>query len=248
MEANRRKTNEINLMTRTIVSGFIHQTETNYNTHPLMPDLPLFIILSFFDNYPIFEYFIVPNEQKSYFKHDKHTKIISHQMHINNSMNNTIYGYVDIFTNINAIYCWSFRILRNNYDWICIGIINKSLSTQNNINYDFCDLECNKNDINNNNNDNSEFYGSDGFDLYCSAKNQHSNISYKTWKYKEWKFDDIIKMEVNTKNKSIKYFINDIEQGIAFKNIKFKGMIFNLAVSFYMDESLQLIDFKCCLI
>ena len=109
-------------------------------------------------------------------------------------------------------------------------------------------MECKFNQNDKDKHNMSQFYGSDGFDLYCSPNNKHSNISYKTWKYKQWKYNDIIKMEINTKNKAIKYFINEYEQGIAFKNIQFKGMMFNLAVSFYMDESLQLIDFQCVLV
>ena len=58
--------------------------------------------------------------------------------------------------------------------------------------------------------------------------------------------DDLIKMEVNTKEKTIKYYKNDKDLGIAIYNINFKNNIkYNLAISMdFKSDCVKLINFK----
>ena len=58
---------------------------------------------------------------------------------------------------------------------------------------------------------------------------------------------DNIKLEFNVKRKTIKYYINNIDQGIAFRNIHFSDKTkYNIFVSMYTaKDSVQMIDFKC---
>ena len=234
MDSFVRKSKDINTLTQTIVYGFIHSSEdSTYIIH----DIPIFIILSYFYNYQIHEHFDVnlfPScNSIPPFNYDSQSKTIKHSAYGTNGKNHTIYGYFDINGSVKGIYQWIFKIIRNDENLICIGI--ELSGNKQNIFTDFCDIDSFKID------NKSDFYATNGYDLYC--KNTE-NISFQTYKEYEWNDNDLIKMEINTNNGTILYFINDINQGIAFKNIKFNHIIFNLAVSFFMNESLQLIDFN----
>ena len=63
---------------------------------------------------------------------------------------------------------------------------------------------------------------------------------------KEFCSGDIIKIEVNTKYKTIKYNINDKDFGIACNNINFENNTkYNFVVSMYeKDDCVELVDFK----
>ena len=53
-------------------------------------------------------------------------------------------------------------------------------------------------------------------------------------------------MEFNIKERIIKYYINDKEQGITFNEIYFDDeIVYNLAIAFHEEsEALQFIDFQ----
>ena len=61
----------------------------------------------------------------------------------------------------------------------------------------------------------------------------------------DWRDNDILRMEVDVPNKTIKYILNDKDTGIAFKDINLKGNQFYLAISSEEGgESVQLLDFQ----
>ena len=203
-----------------IIFGYLRNNQqilfkSKNNPYYNIPQLVAFIILSFYQNV---EYF---SEHGQSIKLNKKTNTISHE----GKEYGTAYGNININGEINALYIWTIKIL---LDRKCI-YIGLDSSNKKFINDDFSDYATNNND----------FYAfCDGY-IYNQQilEDEYSELSVKN--------NDIIKMELNTKDKTLKYYINDKDQGIAFKNIAFKNKIFNLAIGFLSrsTESVQLIDF-----
>ena len=84
-------------------------------------------------------------------------------------------------------------------------------------------------------------------DYYCFASRTIFSRDYKTrenLKRDEWKTNDIIKIEVNTKTKAIRLKHNNEVYKNAFTNIDFKNKIFNLAITpCNKGESIQIENF-----
>ena len=60
---------------------------------------------------------------------------------------------------------------------------------------------------------------------------------------------DIIKIELNIKDKNIKFYVNGNDYGIEFIDIIIDERVFNLAVNFWeSNQSVQLIKFERMLI
>ena len=145
---------------------------------------------------------------------------------------NTAYGNVLIDGQFLCIFEWSIKIIRDEYHTIGIGI-----------------AESNKWWINTN-----YLFKNDPFYSYFSKGEIFSMSDDKTkralccgTKYGEQFYaNDIIKMEVNTKEKTIRYYKNGKDLGIAVNDINFKNNIrYNLAVVMgAKNDCIQLIDFK----
>ena len=57
--------------------------------------------------------------------------------------------------------------------------------------------------------------------LYISSSYRHIGKKYGYWKRKRLIKGDILKMEINVGKQEMRYYINDIDQGIAFEGIDF---------------------------
>eukprot|EP01084_Bolivina_argentea_P155838 271557_1 len=129
---------------------------------------------------------------------------------------NTVYGMLEINPKTNTIiYIWTIKILKHNGAYnIYIGIDSSQ--------YPFYYRNA---DFTNNDGNPHYSYGSSGR-IYCFE----DTISGEEYG-KEWTEGDIIKMKLHTKNKTLKYYVNNIDQGIAFKNIEMKNKIYHMVVS-----------------
>ena len=89
------------------------------------------------------------------------------------------------------------------------------------------------------------------YHLYAWGSDQHmyfknDGYTYSSRSYgKYWRADDIIKMELNMNEKSLRFYLNDVDQGIASQDIQFKeGETYYLAVAIGdAGTSLKLISF-----
>ena len=164
------------------------------------------------------------------------------------------FGTIDIKENDDCIYIWTIKILD---EWSMdrnIGLIDASIKLSPGESFDYLG------------------YGDDKYYACNGAYKESHNIdlTYKHSEYEESVYDEqygefdegeIIKMELNTKDKTLRYFQDDIDKGIAFDNIDFSNdTVYNLALSvtfhrnapyefsFYKDKfdlkSFQLIDFQ----
>ena len=142
-----------------------------------------------------------------------------------------IFGNVDIKGDDNCLYSWTIKIICNQA-CIYIGIIDESVELKIPSDKLFIEL----NDISDHN---GKFYGSSGDLMYSHNKNamDHGRI---------WKNDQIIKMELNTTQNTLRYFVDEDDIGTTFDNIDFSnGTIYHLSIACYhQHESLQLISFK----
>ena len=140
-----------------------------------------------------------------------------------------IFGSVDIKGNGDYIYSWSFKIIYHK-NCICIGIIDA-----------FCENKIPSNKLFVENAVKYvKFYAASGDFIYSHNKRENQCA------YGEiWTDNNIVKMELNTKEMTLRYFKNDQNQGIAFNSIDFSNdTIYHLAISCYHEiEALQLIDF-----
>eukprot|EP01084_Bolivina_argentea_P273289 465481_1 len=97
-------------------------------------------------------------------------------------------------------------------------------------------------------------------DIYCFTKRydhfawdfasealRNNNIEFGSKQYsasKLFSYGDTIKMEFNIKNKSLRYYLNDEDIGVAFDNIN-TDHEYCLAISLYHDrDQIQLVDFQ----
>ena len=122
----------------------------------------------------------------------------------------------------NVIYEWIIKIISCSA-WITIGI---DCSNQKHINCDFSDRTEN----------NYYAYGSAGY-VYCHKTRSRAS-PYGT----DFEKNDEIKMVLNTKNKTLKYFVNNIDQTIAFKDIDLINNKYHFAVCFFSGSSVELIS------
>ena len=150
----------------------------------------------------------------------------------------TMYGNIPI--KINGMrYIWTLKIGKvPNRDSIFIGIDNSNKSC---IDDDFCDPS-------------EEFKIDYGYENFISYGWGTDKKSYNTdggqvnvVKYGELiQENDLIKMELNTMDKSLRYFRNGMDQGIAFTNVKLENGTYYLAITMWEQQaSLQLLDFEC---
>lgn len=92
--------------------------------------------------------------------------------------------------------------------------------------------------------------------FYCSSGQKNSIISNSYFGYpfnqkyeqygKAFGLNDVIKMKLNVLKKTLRFYVNDKAQGIAFNDIVFgKNQKYKMALSINeKDISVQLIDFK----
>ena len=93
--------------------------------------------------------------------------------------------------------------------------------------------------------------GADNTDIEFYRMENDGEVLCSLWsldweKYNEGFNDgDIVKMEINTKKQEIKYFVNDKDHGVAFRDINFDDKEFRMAVFIGdKDYKIRLSEFK----
>ena len=60
------------------------------------------------------------------------------------------------------------------------------------------------------------------------------------------KIGDIVKMELNTKDKTMQFYQNEHDHGIAFRDIEFhQDITYYLAIYLESGSDIEIIDFAC---
>lgn len=206
-----------------IVNGYMRQAQLllpyHLNTYYNIPPLVNNICLNFYNN-P--DYFTVCNRGL--------TLKNQHKMIDTASINyGTCYGYVDI-TNVDedCKYVWTFNVL--SYPRSCLLAIGIDASNKAHYSEDFHDCG-NKN----------PYYG---LELYHHASGELYSLQERGGAYGPQVGDgDVIKMELSMTDKTIKYYINDNDHGVAFSDIIFgEDTIYHMAV-YVHHVDIELTDF-----
>eukprot|EP01084_Bolivina_argentea_P148404 259461_1 len=207
-----------NQITKDIMIGYVKHIQSllkNYDIPPLI----IHICLQYYDNCYLEVFTKIGNNLN-----------INKQFNtIENKLCNkwgTAYGNMEInnknIDNIN-IYIWTFKII-SIYEGSTISIGIDSSKKQN---INTCFHECHH--VNKSN------YGYYAYELLkresCTYKYSHNN-QYNVQMYGTDIIDgDTIKMELNMKNKILKFYNNNTDQGIAYDNIDFSDdQIYSIAV------------------
>ena len=209
----------IDQRTKDIVIGYIKQCQLllpQNNTYYNIPSLVRHLCMAY---YLIKEYFT---------KHSKDIELNENGSIATNTASDfrSAYGNIVIDGELLMIYKWWFKILRASV--ICIGIDS---SNKKHIDVDYSNPEIN--------------YCNFGA-YYCGGKKYGHDLAYNGVDYGDaWGEDEVIKMELNTKKRTLQFHVNDKNQGIAFKDIDFKNKTYHMAIAMYGEQdSLELIDFQ----
>ena len=221
MSAVFQKIKSINQWERDLVTGYTKEAQRLLVSMQI-PMAISYVCLTYFHEY---DYFI---------KCGKRAKINKDKdcVTIKTLSGGTTYGNIIIDDSIKMIYSWKFKIsgkiARDAFYYIAIGIDSSNRS-----------------------------YYDGFFPLYGNAWRQFEfyaflydgkKVSSKENKKRygtNFKQGDTVTMEINVQKQEMKYFVNDKDQGIAFKNIDFKQTKYNMAV-FAGDKGVEikLIEFK----
>ena len=139
-----------------------------------------------------------------------------------------IFGSVEIKGDDNCLYSWTIKIICNRA-FIYIGIIDGSIELKIPSDKLFIQLS----------DHNGKYYGSAGDLMYSHNEKVRAHCRI-------WKDSQIIKMELNTTQNTLTYFVGDNDTATGFDNIDFANdSVYHLAIACYAQhESLQLISFK----
>ena len=227
---------KVNQRSVDIVNGYIKcaQLLLPYRQNPYynIPEIVNQICINFYNN-P--EYFTKYNSDVIQLNDDKTMIIMPDGMFFGNG---TSYGNVDIIDDNRLKYIWKFKIKSCSYHTLmAIGIDSSSKAY---VYEDFHDCD-NK-------------YPYYAFEIYSSSEegvlyeyDQGSTnvcVDYGDCGEEIHSIDEAtVMMELNLKDKTLKYYINDIDQGVAFTNIYFdQDTIYNMAV-YVNSVNIELIDF-----
>ena len=142
---------------------------------------------------------------------------------------NTGYGNIRINNEYNCIYSWTLKLVALDIynTWIGIDASNKEYSHRN------FSLAA------------KHYYA---IDVRGSKKSRISGQSSTRVNYgKRMKEGDIVKMDINTKDRTMSFWINDEYQGIAFEDVAFDGVEYYLAISLFKQNCehwVKLLDFR----
>ena len=228
-----RKIKSIPSYDRNLIFGYFRILQNLFNSldpYYNAPKLVIYLCLYYYDDR---EFFAVHG---LFIKLDKTNKLASHTKKFKIfeiESTNTIYGNIDINPSDKSsnLYIWRFEIIESHYS-IYIGIDASNKSYKDSSFYD----------------KSSFYFASDGEILLCHDDSLIDDDTIDNFGLIDdsdyWQKCDLIKMELNTKNKTIKYYKNWENEGIGFKNIDFGNKICNLAISIGDEESIKLIDFE----
>ena len=190
----------IDQRTKDLVARYINSLKKDKNT--IIPS-DVVAICTFFYNFG--EYFTVCGDDM---------KIDQQGMRISTNpktigQRNTCYTNVAITNKYNCIYSWTFKRVRTNANRIKIGIDTSNKSAID-TSFQFDDEK----------DDKTCYYwvGSDA--IFMSHENMYGRIDSRIG---GWNVEKLIKIEINTKNKTFELFIDGESRGILFRNMQFDG-------------------------
>ena len=227
---HRDKINSIQERNKKICFGYIHETQQQLpsnNSYYNIPDLIVFLCILYYSNPECFTVYGNDITITDEWSAKNHAKTDSY---------NTAYGNVQIDGNKHILYEWTFKIYFQSIKFTMVIGIDSSNKYFKNSKYT---VSINKY---------PHYSNCNGT---ISSNKQCDNVEefFRRLLYEQnrWKIGDIIKMEINTKNKTIKYKHNDKDLGIAYKNIDFtNNKIYNLAIFLYAEKAaVQLLNFSC---
>ena len=227
MNVNFDRIKDIEQTQKDIVYGFIRGAQqllpNEENSYYNIPSLVIFTCLAYYYNTEYFSKYgeaIELNDEKDTISNETWSGY-------------TAYGQIDIFDGECAKFEWEFYVI-NLDDYIAIGIdsSNKGYTEQ-----EFHDCD----------NKNAYYaYESDSpYGLIYSYQKSHSPPKIQEM-YGNYLLEkgDTIKMELNVVDKTLKFYINDKDQGIAFKHIDFTdNKRYNMAVMLTKSK-VKLINFQ----
>eukprot|EP01084_Bolivina_argentea_P000398 750_1 len=214
---------------KNIMFGYIRNIEKIYNAPLAVKHLCLLYYFETEEFGAHSEKLVISSSSKT-----KHNDIV-HQ--IDRTFWNSVFGLVVISSdnNPNAIYCWSFKVTFNapTYHTTApsIGIVSDTKAID-----DYCFSDRDREDE-------YHYYGWETTWKEIRSNNVDITTKHPFGDYPKIKSGDILKMEVNLKNKSIKHFYNDKDLGIAFNNIDLNYKYY-LGISFADQDRVQIVDFK----
>ena len=203
----------INQQTKDLVSLFIKNMEKELNGK-IIPSLIITTCILFFYAKEFFssigEYMVTDDELLT-------LKISSNDNNPNSQKiaRNSAYGNVVIDDKYHCIYIWTIKLLKVDVFYTYIGMDS---SNKQYINENFTSDRL------------YNYYAMD----HCGSK--HNHIEGEEEYGVEFGVNSIVKMEVNTKEKTIEYWVNGKSQGVAFKNVDFDDCVYYFAVSLCTNE------------
>eukprot|EP01084_Bolivina_argentea_P209773 357244_1 len=201
---------DVDQSTKDIVTGYLQHCRKLFsnNFYPNIPSLVTHLCMQY---YFIAEYFSAHGS--IIYLNEKRTIATINE---NGYDECCAYGNIAITNNTPAIYKWHFRMIHP-YSTIYIGIdsSNKKCITAQYKNFTYCRQNS------------CSFYACSGTGTIYSNTLGYSRANYADM---DWRTDDIVIMQLNAKKKTLKYYLNGIDKGIAFENIEFKDTQYHMAV------------------
>ena len=236
----------VNGYTKDIVSGYLRKIQSSlpYKENPfyIVPDLIQSIILIFYYG----EYFNLYGDKIQV--NEDHPRLITYEDVSEMWSPSRAYGNIDVFGETEKIYIWTFKFMAVNTEWgdIHIGINDNSSKTSKLSSFiDVSDTD-------------QGYYGlksshcpfpsslivplsgiaCDEDSICASSMESSMDENFRTM--------DEIRMELDTREKTLVYYINDSKCRVWFENIKFDaGTIYNMMVCFGNGKyTLSVIDFQ----
>eukprot|EP01084_Bolivina_argentea_P304825 526532_1 len=166
---------------------------------------------------------------------------------------NTVYGNAEINQNDYIKCIWSFQMVRLSKDpMIAVGIT----SAKTNVNEIFHtdDFDCGDHWVAYDNLErHTNFANAYAYSMYDGESVIATKSLYDRHDHEYWDYDygcvcrqgDELKMELDIQNRTLKYYINSNDQGIAVKNVQFiENTTFVMAISVNSPVEIKLINFK----
>ena len=186
--------------TKDLVEGFIRNTSRTFSDDKVIPSLVVTICILF---YHLVEFFSVCGKSMII---DDNMTILKVSVPNGKLERMTGYGNIEITNRYNCIYSWTLKLVKLDIFDTFIGI---DASNKEHIDRNFTG-----------NTTTNGHYAINARGSKFTMKTEREVFSYG----KKMNTGDIVKMEINTKNRTMQFWINGESQGIAFDNIVFDGL------------------------
>ena len=218
---------KIDERTKIIVLGYIRLCQkllsSKNNPYYNIPELINYLCIIYYHHS---EYF---TKHGQFIQLNQNNDTITRILKVSNT-DNSVYGniLIDAAVNLNIIYSWTFKIIESSLMFIGIDSSNKK-----HIGGDFSFFN------------GDYFYAYGGGDGIGNHGWIYSQITLEEEYGDNLKINDELRMELNTKNSTMRYFINNIDQGIAFQDIDFDdNKKYYMAICLTSSSKVKLIDFN----